>query len=645
MSGIGGYYELRAGCAHSNLIPHLRRGLAHLGSDRAAEDFLGPSGFVAIPFHTTSEARLDEQPYRAGAALIAFDGRLDNRDELSRIFGVDIKTRVSDVALVADAFQKWGSDCFAHLLGDYAVAIFDAGRSSLLLARDPCGARPLYYHLTDERVIWASDTRAILGLPGVSWNIDETYVATYLALDVDHTRSPFTDIRPVLPGHLHVFRAAGAAPPSCFWNVTSRLKTIRYRSDSEYAEHFRQLFLDAVQARLRSDSPVMAQLSGGLDSSSVVCAADVLKASGKVQSAVVTSSFVFDAAEHDDERSFIREVERKRGIAGIHLHEDRQPILSFWPDPDFISFPSPIFCFGGRLHQLTSALQSISGRVLLSGWGGDHLMMSGYYPLQLADSLVRGRLVRLGHEVFQWAAIRKESVASVFWRSAADPGLVRRVYPHKYARSLLPHWISERFARRSNLIEALISITAPSPEVKSPSLAARLTLARNAIACVADEYPNYKSGLGPIEVRYPFLDTRLIEYVLSIPTEQIASTRGTRYVQRMAMRGFLPDKVLFRIDKRGPDEATVMALNRSWNFVLELVDNSRAAEAGYVDAARLKLEFQRARHGVMRRGQTLMRFISLEMWLRALERASSSPPADDREARTRDAQIAFEANV
>jgi hypothetical protein len=210
---------------------------------------------------------------------------------------------------------------------------------------------------------------------------------------------------------------------------------------------------------------------------------------------------------------------------------------------------------------------------------------------------------------------------------------------------LVPRWINEPFARRSNLIEALVSITAPSPEVKSPSLAARLTLARNAIACVAGEYPNYKSSLGPIEVRYPFLDTRLIEYVLSIPTEQIASTRGTRYVQRMAMRGFLPDKVLFRTDKRGPDEAIVMALNRSWNFVLELVNNSRAAEAGYVDAAWLKLEFQRARHGLMQRGQTLMRFISLEMWLRAVERANSNPPADDGEATTRDAPIAFEANV
>ena len=166
----------------------------------------GSIGFVHRAFHTTPEARFEHQPYEIdGGLTVCFDGRIDNRSDLAAALRV-AERGTPDVALIAVAYQRWGRECFQRLHGDFAIAVWDARERTLLLARDGFGIRPLDHHIDRHRIVWASAPEAILDLPGVSDDIDETYIGDYFTLVPVVGHSAFKWIKPVLPGRVMIVR-------------------------------------------------------------------------------------------------------------------------------------------------------------------------------------------------------------------------------------------------------------------------------------------------------------------------------------------------------------------------------------------------------------------------------------------------------
>lgn len=248
--------------------------LAHRGTDGMGLWCEGPVGLGHRMRWTTPESLHETLPFSRPSEkrAITADARLDNRDELSASLNVSDRA-VSDSTLILLAYDRWGDACPERLLGDFAFVIWDGRREALLCARDPMGVKPLYYHHQPNRLFaFASEIKALLCLAEIPRRLNEQRVADYLVPILEDMEATFfRDIVRLPPGHRLLLDSRGLALQR-YWSLDPA-REVRLDSDEAYAEAFRTLFTDAVRARLRSAYPVGSLLSGGLDSSSITCAA------------------------------------------------------------------------------------------------------------------------------------------------------------------------------------------------------------------------------------------------------------------------------------------------------------------------------------------------------------------------------------
>lgn len=245
--------------------------------------------------------------------ICTWDGRLDNRADLLLQLGQDLPEGSSDSALALKLYQAKGIGGFHDLIGDWSLAIWDATSRTAILASDYAGIRPLYYHHSCHRLLWSSSLADLVEGMG-SRLLDEDYAAEFLTRGQVALRTPYRDVSPVPPGHA-VCVTQQRIETQAFWSLPVD-QTIGYQDERCYEEQLRALFREAVRVRLRSDSPVCAELSGGLDSSSVVSMADDISAAGGGASELVTFSFTHKGCP--DERYF-RVMERERNLSGVHF--------------------------------------------------------------------------------------------------------------------------------------------------------------------------------------------------------------------------------------------------------------------------------------------------------------------------------------
>src|SRR5439155_13185056 len=175
-------------------------------------------------------------------------------------------------AIVSCAFERWGVDGLRLLTGEWSVAIWDGPRRMLHLARDYVGVRPLYYFADREKVLWSTDLGELAVRSGRVDALSEAFVARFMAVRFRSEITPYEDVHGVPAATCLSFGADGVHMRRRFWNLNPGV--VRYRDKRQYEEHLRALWRDAVAARLRTGGTVWAELSGGLDSSSVVCMAD-----------------------------------------------------------------------------------------------------------------------------------------------------------------------------------------------------------------------------------------------------------------------------------------------------------------------------------------------------------------------------------
>src|SRR5260370_27468905 len=242
----------------------------------------GQVGMVYGAFHTTLESRLERQPLSSVRGIvITWDGRLDNRDELIPQVSYELANNRTDVAIVMAAHEKWGTDCFGKLIGDWALSIWNPHDQDLVLARDYVGVRHLYYYPEHHRVTWCTNLAALVLLSGRQFTLNDEYIAGFLALWPEAHLTPYREIQAVPPGKF-VRIHNGQTSIHSYWSFDTKRQT-RYKTDAEYEDHFYHVFRQAVRRRLRSDSPILAELSGVLDSSSIVCMADDIINKGEAE--------------------------------------------------------------------------------------------------------------------------------------------------------------------------------------------------------------------------------------------------------------------------------------------------------------------------------------------------------------------------
>jgi asparagine synthase (glutamine-hydrolysing) len=617
MSTLGGIYNFDGLPVERRDLVELAQSLVQRGPDGGSEVCSGAVCMVYRAFHTNKQSRREIQPLISNQGhILCWDGRLDNREELIRETADRFALAPTDVELVMKAYQKWGQTFVKHLLGDFALALWDAANRTLILARDPVGPRPLFYELTEYRIVWSSELSTLLDL-NRDLGIDDEYVAGYLTGYPEPELTPYKGIKAVIPGNVLVIRN-GHPQNTRFWSLNPDVE-IRYKTDSEYEEHFHDVFCEAVRCRLRSNRPIWAQLSGGLDSSAIVCMADQIIADGGAEAPrLETVSYIYDASYTSDERAFIGHVEDHRRRSGHWISEHDYSPLSSFPEESHLAFPDFIDCFVDRHNAMCTAMHADGARVLLTGHGGDEILCSRENPsADLCDRLVQYDVIAFFRLLRRW---NKEIGTPYFQLLAHDvllpfvPVAVRSKVQLKNDTKLAP-WFDDQFIRRMHLAERRLG---PSDTFgfRLPSSRQQAESFLSAVRVVSRASYRARSG---IEVSHPYLHIPLVEFLQAVPFDQRVRPGESRSLQRRALRNLLPEETVQRRTKRGPTEALLRGIARNWPALCSLFEDARVCSHGYMKKKELRRALDRARHGCEPFSFALIQTCSLEFWLRALE--------------------------
>ena len=417
----------------------------------------------------------------ANDLTITANARLDAREDLIG----------SDAELILQAYEKWGDDCVKHLIGDFAFAIWDGRRNRYFCARDHFGVKPFYFTHIDNDFAFSSSLNELRLNPRVSNTLNEIAVGDYLLFGVNQDLSTtiFKDIQRLKPGHTLTF-ANGSITTRRYWTPESSTE-VRFRDPSSYSERFYELLSRAVKDRVTTDR-VAISMSGGLDSTS-------LAALAREQCKDVHGfAVVYDSLIPDEERHYSTLAAEHIGIPVTHLSADRYSLFDAQV-PGEMDQPEPflISALTGQFNDLLRLSAKFSP-IMLTGYDGD-AFMNVPQPSRLGG-------------------VRK---------------IIRRLIPKKRAATEgRPYsWLDEAFAKRTHLQErwGRQSINQASPS--------------NPIWTALFEGYDRSSTKLNLEVRHPFMDVRLVEFLSSIP---VRPWRVNKHILRVAMKDKLPSVVLNR---------------------------------------------------------------------------------------------------
>jgi asparagine synthase (glutamine-hydrolysing) len=589
--------------------------VAPYGPDHSGCHSIGNLSIHFCAFHTTKESRREIAPHiSASGVVVAWDGRLDNRTELHDLTRKHLTADAPDVSYVAEAYEKWGAACLARLEGDWALSIWDPNTRSLILAKDPIGTHHLYYRLEQEQLAWSTILDPLIQLGDRPLSLCEEYIAGWLSFFPAPHLTPYAGVYSVPPS-CSVLVQSGQSTVSKYWDFHPR-KLVRYNSDAEYEEHFRLVFARAVQRRLRSDSPVLAELSGGMDSSSIVCMADAIIARGGAEvPRLDTLSYYDDSEPNWNERPYFSAIEESRGRVGCHIDVGKRNLFDYQSNGRLAATPgSDVNRRSAATLQFASSIRSRGNRVILSGIGGDEVTGGVPTPVpELEDLLASTQFRRLAHRLKVWAIDKRKPW--FYLLVDATRGFAPRVVVPVPSHMRPAPWLTEEFVKRNRVAlegyENRLKLFGPPPSFQENMF----TL--DALRRQLTSDPPYSDP--PYEKRYPYLDRELLEFLYAIPREQLVRPGQRRSLMRRALAGIVPDKVLNRKRKAFVVRGAIAAIAREWAALAEVSQHMTVVSMGIVDANRFNDFLKKARQGQETPVVTMMRTLTIENWLNNLK--------------------------
>jgi asparagine synthase (glutamine-hydrolysing) len=538
--------------------------------------------------------------------VIVGNVRLDNRVEVAKWSDTsgDLVGK-SDIELIAAAMDERGTNCIGDLIGDFALVAWDSFTGGLTAARDAFGVKSLYSApFTDG--IAASSHAALLTTHD---HYDRQFLGHFLVSGYSRSdRTVFDGVLAVPPGAL-ITRRGSTVEQQRFWSAADLMATgSRAATYEEYAEEFRRLLHEAVRVRMDDRPDVWSQLSGGLDSSSVVCTAQSLASRGIAQHPLAGTVSLVETIGGGDEREYSNEVVRQYGLRNV-LIENHWAWEDDGQTPPLTDQPEERYPFYVRDGRMASAVHSSGGKILLSGLGPDHYLAGNLYFF--ADELAAGDRIATLRKMAHWAALGRVS----FWRFLFDNG-VFPLLPQKARLAAAssdrrpPNWLMPELAEQCSVdchVPVVTGFTAPAGQKFRGNIISQLA---HVSACID------RGRLEEVvEMRYPFLHRPLVEFSLTLPVEALRQPFTTKRILRDAMSEILPSAVRQRRGKGSMQARVLWSLSRERLRVDELTTDSHLAEMGCINEARLQEACRATRNGKVQR-TNVMTALSLETWLR-----------------------------
>jgi asparagine synthase (glutamine-hydrolysing) len=573
VSGFAVIYDRSNSPVEPILLQRAMDQLKHRGPDGSATLLAGHFAFGHWHFWTTPEEVGERQPLQiAGMPFkIVLDGRLDNRQEL--LTGLNLPpsdhSRLSDAGLILHAYERWGEHCFEHFIGEYALVILNELRGELLCARDALGDRTLFYTWHGTNMVVASEPWAVAIASGSSIELNESVVALYFGLEVPQDgQTLFRNVYELLPAQVMVVSASSERRWK-YWQPDPTLK-IRGRSDEEYGEEFCSLLEESVRCRLRATTPAGVLMSGGLDSTSVASLAARTLAPHKL----TTISYVFDELSDCDERRYIEAVKVKWDIHSIQI-----PCDDAWPLKDWQNWPRNPNQPEGNPYRLLKErayhrAKEEGLRVLLTGGFGDQLYSAGID--WLADLAFEAQIQEAGRELslsLRLAGVRWTLQAGYLQRLARRllnilPGGTHLHLPHNG-----PSWLTKYSAMcLFNEIPALDPVFAIQANILG------IYAAKDSTSEI------YNASRHALELRHPYRDRRLVEYVLALPAYQLYRGGLYKHILRTAMQGILPEPIRTRRRATSMVSLFMRGMDRERDLFLSSLQDPDSAWRKYIRA-------------------------------------------------------------
>lgn len=534
-----------------------------------------------------------------GKLWIIYNGEIFNyvelREELKRL-GHAFQTN-TDTEIILKAYKAWGEKGFARMNGMWAFALVDVTQKKLILSRDRFSIKPLYYLWQKGTLLFASEIKQLLAFQEKN-SVNEQVLLRYLKqalIDASFPETFFQDIWQVKPRHsLVVDLVSGKTQENPYWEFGGEEMPSQ---EGEALARFRELFLDSVRLRLRSDVPVGVLVSGGLDSSAIAVAANAQQENIQC----------FGVASQDQKYSEERFIDLLEEKAGLNTQKFRPKPAESWQALENVVWhqDEP---FGGMnvvLHErmLATIKQDTGITVLLSGQGGDEILggYRKYFLFYLKELFGQGRIGRgawevvasLLHGTVLWQFSLAEAKRYIpYYRGSHDP--VSRVLRKEV--HLEPLWHSESLAQRQKADVERYSVPA-------------LT-----------HYEDRNAMRHSMEVRLPFLDYRLVDFALGMPNALKIKNGWTKFILRKTMTE-LPKEIAWRRDKQGFLTPEAKWLKEDLKErVLEVFQDSRLAKTGLVDKAALVKLYNAFLGGSKQVWETdISRFFLAELWMRKFD--------------------------
>jgi asparagine synthase (glutamine-hydrolysing) len=558
--------------------------------------------------------RHDRQPFvdREMRMAVVADCRLDNRNELR--VALSLNQDCTDAQLLLSAYDRWGIDTASHVVGDFAVVFWDWRRKELVALRDHVGIKPLYYWIGERDVVLATDLGLLIELVQPPPVPDDQFVVEHLLMAYRSSDRTFWRHIKRLPGGHRLVASAGRCRVTRYWRPSKEQVA---SSVAEIHEDLRAIFFESVECRLDSEVPLIAHLSGGLDSSSIVCVADEIYKRGPGRPPLTLASSLYPGLSCD-EGEFIRAVAEQTSFdaeAWDSRAEGLSPLLS----------PSLLGPGMGTEKANDMKLGSaIGARVLLTGQGGDHLCSGD----GVAEDIVQERPARvtINRLVGRGVPFQLRVLRARFLARQLAPMRLRRAVGQVRGYLRAPPWLRREWRA---LASSLAALGYPTASGSLSHVAARhwdaVGSASLGLALDSDQHRATASGM---EVRHPFLDVRLIRYVLSIPFQHWPPLAPYARLHREFLGQFLPEQVVRRT-KATFSVGVAYRMKLVWPRIRSLVLDGEWHAARYVDRQQARALMQRGAVSTDWDDWPLWRGIwgiaMLEAWLRKISEYSSSP--------------------
>lgn len=628
MSGIIGLFF-----RNGQLIPHgaleiMAGRIAHRGSSSPSLWSNGQVGLGNLFLQATHRNELGTSPVsdKTGQLVMVADARLDNREDLLRELEMDgLSPEPDDIQLILGAYQIWGEKAADRLLGDFAYAIWDNREKKLVCARDHMGLKPYYYYCSETVFVFASEIGALKCLPFVPLCVNEAMIALHIIKHQnDKTSTFYQNIYRLPPAHTLVV-GMDRMTQRQYWCLDPGRELISL-PDEQYVESFRTTFIDSVKCRLPRTGPVGCSLSGGLDSSSITCAARQLlheEGGGPLH----TISFIFPSLpekqlKYIDERMYMNAVIEMGGLEPHFIEADKLGPLSDLGD-SYRPGDQPHPGFNMYLHVAAFQLeQKLGVNIHLDGIDGDTTVSYGLdYLTDLVKGVRIGELVRQARLAGQINRCSWKRIILEYGFKPLIPGFFHTLWRkllHRPARDKISSTgINPSFARRIGLEEM---IQDNQTIWRKTARDFHFEALNSPVMTNVIEGGELSASQYGIEMRLPFFDKRLIETSYYMPARLKLNNGWTRWILRKSMEGVLPPAVQWRTGKAHLSPNFRMRLHDHERSLIEsTILQDRNDLEGYYDMKLLRDATQHVLdHPIPGRKESELVCIAvlLELWLR-----------------------------